>query len=83
MSNSNNLTLGQLRKYIKETKDMPDDVEVLYHRIEDVYFNTHGWKTEDFPSAEFPGEVDEFISAFCVYTGKKENKPFVLISAHY
>ena len=77
------LTLRQLRDYIEETKYMSDDTEVLYHRIEDVYFEEHGWETEDFPSAEFPGEVDKFISAFCVYTGKKKGKFCVLISAHY
>ena len=78
-----NLTLGRLREYVKQTKTLDDDTEVLYHRIEDVYFKEHGWKTEDFPSIEFPGEVDEFISAFDIYTGKKKDKLYVLISAHY
>ena len=62
---------------------MSDDTEVLYHRIEDFYFEKHGWKTKDFSSAEFPGESDEFISAFCIYTEKKEYKLYTRISAHY
>ena len=34
------LTVKELKKVLE---NVPDDVEVRYQRIEDVYFETHGW----------------------------------------
>lgn len=36
------LTVGQLKKDI-ETYGISDDAHVMVQRVEDVYYNTHGW----------------------------------------
>lgn len=38
------LKVGDLLKVIKEN-NLPDDMAVCYHRIEDLYFDKHEWKT--------------------------------------
>ena len=37
------MTIKELRESIA---NLPDDGEVFIHRIEDVYFEKHGWKTK-------------------------------------
>ena len=37
------LTVGDLKRKIK---DLKDDAEVLIERVEDVYFDKHGWEIE-------------------------------------
>ena len=80
---SHYLTLGELRNFIDNTGDLPDHAGVFYQRIEDVYFEEHNWKTVDFFSPEYPDNRDEFIGAFSIYTGEKDEKTYVLITAHY
>ena len=38
----NGFTVGDLLKYIEEHK-IPHNVPIVYQRIEDVYFEKHGW----------------------------------------
>lgn len=52
-----NLTVGRLREAIK---DLPDDAPVYYERIEDVYFEKHGWTTEPRPNPDGPGRDNDF-----------------------
>lgn len=37
-----NLTVGRLKKYI-EKQGIPDDAKVVIERVEDVYYEIHGW----------------------------------------
>jgi hypothetical protein len=41
---AHNLTLGDIRKFLEKYPDLPDDCLVFSERIEDVYFDKHGWK---------------------------------------
>jgi len=38
-------TVGQLRKFLEENKDIPDDAKIFIQRVEDVYFEEHHWGT--------------------------------------
>jgi len=74
------LTVGQLKERLK---DVPDDTPVFYQRIEDVYFEKHGWKTEklvwDFYAMEYI--YSEYIPAFSCY--KHTDEDVFVINAHY
>lgn len=37
-----NMTVGWLKKFIKEN-NIPDDAQIFVERVEDVYFEKHGW----------------------------------------
>ena len=37
------LTVGQLREFLENNKNIPDDAKVLVQRVEDVYYEKHGW----------------------------------------
>lgn len=71
------LTVGRLREAIK---DLPDDAPVLYERIEDVYFDKHGWKAELKPG-EFPEYPSQYIRAFTSVKYKEDDALY--ITAHY
>ncbi len=46
---SHSLTVGDLKKFLAEN-DLPDNAPVVIQRIEDVYYEKHGWgvyKKED------------------------------------
>jgi len=38
------LTIGDLKKFISN-KNFSDDTIVVVQRVEDLYYNNHGWKT--------------------------------------
>lgn len=69
------MTVGQLRE---KMKDLPDDMPVLYQRIEDMYFETGGWKAVDL-EWDFH-ETSEYIPAWTAY---KHKEGFLCIDAHY
>ena len=73
-----NLTVGRLREAMK---DLPDDAPVFYERIEDVYFEKHGWTTEPRPN-EYPEcPPSQFIRAFTSIRYKDDNGLY--ITAHF
>lgn len=37
------LTVGRLKKFLENNPDLPDDALVLTQRVEDVYYEEHGW----------------------------------------
>lgn len=39
---SDYLTIGQLKEHIKEY-NLPDHAKVVIQRVEDIYFEKHGW----------------------------------------
>jgi len=68
------MTVGDLRKKIE---GLPDDTPVLIERIEDVYFEKHGWTTVDFEF--FSMERQRFFQAWSAsFTLDK-----LLIHGHY
>lgn len=69
------MTVGMLREKIK---DLPDDMPVMYQRIEDMYFDVGGWKTVEL-TWDFH-EMSEYIPAWCAY---KHDEDFFVIDAHY
>ena len=74
----NEYTVGQLRKHIE---GLSDDTKVYIERIEDVYFEKHGWTTETKDwDKENPGlETTVYMEAFGAV--KIPNK--IIIVAHY
>ena len=49
------LTVGRLKEIIV---DMPDDALVFSQRVEDKYFEKHGWKGLRRPCPEYPDDED-------------------------
>jgi hypothetical protein len=75
-----NLTVGLLREAMK---DLPDDAPVYYERIEDVYFEKHGWTTEPRPNPDGYNDCppSQFIRAFTPIRYKDDNGLY--ITAHF
>lgn len=48
-SDSAGMSLAQLRNFVKLSEDLPGDTPVLYQRIEDAYFQKHGWSVNLLP----------------------------------
>ena len=76
------ITIKEL-KYLLEKldkQDISDDSKLYIERIEDIYFDKHGWKTEDI-YFNYDGTVDshKVLSAYTVVY--KDNKLCFL--AHY
>lgn len=46
------MTVGELLKYI-EDHNIPHTATVVYQRIEDIYFENHGWYTIKKPSEAY------------------------------
>lgn len=74
-------TVGHLRRVIA---DLPDDAKVYYERIEDVYFERHGWTPDllvpDDSKHIYPDIPDnQYIRVFCAY--KYDNR--LCLTAHY
>jgi len=62
----------------KALENVPDDVDVMYQRIEDVYFEKHGW--EPVPML-FENDDSDYIPAFSAYLHRDKN--IFVINAHY
>lgn len=71
------LTVGQLRKAME---GLPDDAPVVYQRIEDFYFERHGWKTVDRRSLDVPEQQTNYIRAY--WAGTRGEK-VLFLDAHY
>lgn len=76
-------TVADLRRVIQQ---LPDDAKVYYQRIEDVYFDKHGWKagklTPDPDILRLYNEVvnEEWIRAWCAFKAEDGD---LHITAHY
>lgn len=75
------MTLKQLREFVEATKDMPETAPVYYERIEDVYFERHGWAVLPVPDMYNRDMPDQFIRAWGVSTDRDGKR--VLIHGHY
>lgn len=79
------MTVGDLKRFIKK-HNLKEDALVLYHRIEDVYFDKHKWGDSSVKKKSyfFPDEdlmKDEFIVAFSPIKYKED--PNLYLTAHY
>lgn len=75
------LTAGQLKTKLES---VPDDTIVCIERVEDIYFEKHGWKTERVVFQEIDGvpyDYNDYFPAFCSTYLKEPNK--LVILAHY
>ena len=68
--------VGKLKEALK---NVPDDTPVMYQRIEDVYFQTHGWTTVTLPW-DFDSST-EYIQSW--WAGYLEKDKIFVIEAHY
>lgn len=69
------LTVGQLKQQLA---DLPDYATVLIERVEDVYFENHGWQTADF---HFKGDTGD--SKFFQPWSTRIHNGILFIVAHY
>lgn len=69
------LTVGKLKQRLA---DLPDDTTVLIERVEDVYFEKHGWQTADF---HFKGDAGD--SKFFQPWSTRIHNGILFIVAHY
>lgn len=77
------LTVGQLRKKLE---GLPDDMLVMYHRIEDFYFRENHWKVTlaCWEKHYEPAHLCEYIRAWSAYPTETEHGDKVFtITAHY
>lgn len=76
------MTVGDLKKALM---NVPDDAEVRYQRIEDVYFEKHGWdncvKKLQFYFETDPEEFSQYVEVHTAFLHIGDNV-FVL-NAHY
>jgi hypothetical protein len=71
------LTVGRLKEFIKE-HNIPDNAKVFYQRIEDMYFQRHGWTTVEKPWDDI---TSQYIRAWgCIKFLDDGN---LYIDAHY
>jgi hypothetical protein len=84
------LTVGKLKDFLSR-HDFPDDAKVLVQRVEDIYYENHGWgvylKESEFPLYdEFgkpdPKSMNQYHPAWaCVKYSEEDNDLF--IDMHY
>jgi len=72
------MTVKELKRKIEE---LPDDMEVYYERIEDVYFDKYGWQTIPLKDEDGFGKPDirHFLKVFDAYKWGSSLR----ITAHY
>lgn len=74
------MTVGKLIQYIYENNiDLNSNIYV--ERIEDEYFENHGWKTIDKDNFEFSEEKDKYYKIFSYRKYKDDNKLY--LTGHY
>lgn len=68
------LTVGMLREFLSKHPELPDDGLVMIERVEDVYYEKHGWKV-------YKKGDDEYHPAWCSKLYPEDNNLF--IDLHY
>lgn len=73
------LTVAELREKIAA---LPENMPVMYQRIEDVYFEKHGWKA--IPLTWDDQDLSDYIPAFGAYvTSDDDGNRVLCVHAHY
>jgi len=65
---------------------VPDDAQIFYERIEDKYFESHGWSTNEFESllSFLPGhenDTAEYLDIENIWYNEEKN--VILITSHF
>ena len=67
------------------TEQVPDDAKIYIQRIEDIYFDKHGWEPILIPDVNYPAtdfcSPDQFTPAWDAIYNKEKN--ILLIYGHY
>lgn len=71
------LNVKELKERLKE---VPDSTPVAYQRIQDKYFETHGWQSHEL-AFDYDGHTSEYIIGFSAYWHPDKN--VFVINAHY
>ena len=79
MTNDGKMQVSDLRRALEH---FPDDAIVSYERIEDLYFEKHGWETVEVPDEHPTDPPRHFIDAFTAIVPHND-KTRLLITAHY
>lgn len=74
------LTVGKLKKFLEET-ELSDDAKVLIERVEDVYFEKHGWETYPKPNIIIGDLENHYVPAFSCL--KYDDDEHLFIDLHY
>lgn len=84
------MTMRDIREFVSRNPDLPDDTGVVIHRVEDRYFNDHGWCVIDtlFEGRIYKGTMhNDYVNgipAFSMYVTQTKNKnKVVLVTPHY
>lgn len=78
MKDDDYMTVGDMRKAIL---GMPNSAKVYYQRIEDVYFDKHGWTPDKLTKDDrYADASDEWLRAWCGFKAKDGD---LHITAHY
>lgn len=72
------LTVGELRRFLSDRK-LPDDAPVVVQRIEDVYYENHGWWV--YPKETSEGKTGYAPASSCVWY--PEDHDILFIDLHY
>ena len=71
------LTVGQLKEKLPL---LSENGGVYIQRVEDKYFEKHGWKGRMMPSPDFEGHFDEYVEVWCTLDYKDGN---LYLTPHY
>lgn len=72
------LTVGELKKYLT---DYPDDALVVAQRVEDVYYEKHGWKTLKKPDHLYPEHNNQYSAVWSMVS--YDDKECCYLDLHY
>ena len=73
------LTVGQLKKYLA---DYPNDALIVSQRVEDVYYEKHGWQTLKKPNPMYEEDEIEYTAVWSPVLYRDDTDVFYL-DLHY
>lgn len=73
------LRVGDLKKQLEE---YPDDALVVAQRVEDVYYEKHGWDVIEKPDGIYPEHMNQYhpVWSICHY---RDDKDCLFLDLHY
>lgn len=74
------LTVGTLKKYLEE---YPDHALVVAQRVEDVYYEKHGWTTLKKPNPMYPDFDNEYTAVWSPVLLKEDREDIFYLDLHY
>lgn len=76
------LTVGRLKEYLES---YPDDTLVVSQRVEDVYYEKHGWETIKKPNPMYREFDNEYtpVWSVCHYLNEADGEGCLYLDLHY